>query len=79
MHLLELRADAVANLAASITAHCDLDCSRIAIVSPASPHFVWQDYLWWRGRAPRSRRRIRQGSLIASLLWDDAASHAGAS
>jgi hypothetical protein len=48
-------------------------------VSPASPHFVWQAYLWWRGRAPRSRTRIGQGSLIASLLWEDAASHAGAS
>jgi len=27
----------------------------------------------------RSRTRIGQGSLIASLLWEDAASHAGAS
>lgn len=48
-------------------------------LSLASPHFVWQDYLWWRGRAPRSRRQMGQGPLMASLLWEDGASHAGAS
>ena len=39
-------------------------------ISPASPHFVWQDYLWWRGRAPRSRSQTGQGLCVASLLWE---------